>query len=39
MSRRVQKTKVTTTTKEEKRGLSNDEVDEIRQAVDLFDTN
>ena len=41
MSRRVQKTKVTTTTttKIEKSGLSNDEVDEIRQAFDLFDTN
>ena len=36
-----QKTKVTTTTttKIEKSGLSNDEVDEIRQAFDLFDTN
>ena len=39
MSRRVQKTTVTTTTKVEKSGLSNDEVDEIRQAFDLFDTN
>ena len=39
MSRRVQKTTVTTTTKIEKSGLSNDEVDEIRQAFDLFDTN
>ena len=38
MSRRVQKTTVTTT-KIEKSGLSNDEVDEIRQAFDLFDTN
>ena len=32
-------TTVTTTTKVEKSGLSNDEVDEIRQAFDLFDTN
>ncbi len=42
MSKRTQqKTKVTTTTttKIEKSGLSNDEVDEIRQAFDLFDTN
>ena len=39
MSRRVQKTTVTTTTKVEKSGLSNDEGDEIRQAFDLFDTN
>ena len=39
MSRRVQKTTVTTTTKVEKSGLSNDEVDEIRQAFDLLDTN
>ena len=39
MSRRVQKTTVTTTIKVEKSGLSNDEVDEIRQAFDLFDTN
>ena len=39
MSIRVQKTTVTTTTKVEKSGLSNDEVDEIRQAFDLFDTN
>ena len=39
MSRRVQKTTVTKTTKIEKSGLSNDEVDEIRQAFDLFDTN
>ena len=39
MSRRVQKTTVTTTTKVAKSGLSNDEVDEIRQAFDLFDTN
>ena len=39
MSRRVQKTTVTTKTKVEKSGLSNDEVDEIRQAFDLFDTN
>ena len=39
MSRRDQKTTVTTTTKVEKSGLSNDEVDEIRQAFDLFDTN
>ena len=39
MSRRVQKTTVTTTTKVEKSGLSNDEVDEIRQAFDFFDTN
>ena len=39
MSRRVKKTTVTTTTKVEKSGLSNDEVDEIRQAFDLFDTN
>ena len=39
--RTQQKTKVTTTTttKIEKSGLSNDEVDEIRQAFDLFDTN
>ena len=39
MSRRVQKTTVTTTTKVEKSGVSNHEVDEIRQAFDLFDTN
>ena len=42
MSKRTQqKTKVTTTTttKIEKLELSNDEVDEIRQAFDLFDTN
>ena len=42
MSKRTQqKTKVTTTTttKIEKSGLSSDEVDEIRQAFDLFDTN
>ena len=39
MSRKVQKTTVTTTTRVEKSGLSNDEVDEIRQAFDLFDTN
>ena len=42
MSKRTQqKTKVTTTTttKIEKSRLSNDEVDEIRQAFDLFDTN
>ena len=39
MSHRVQKTTVTKTTKVEKSGLSNDEVDEIRQAFDLFDTN
>ena len=38
-SRQVQKVTTTTTTKIEKSGLSNDEVDEIRQAFDLFDTN
>ena len=39
MSRRVQKTTVTKTTVTKTSALSNDEVDEIRQAFDLFDTN